>query len=67
MKTLLATAVGTASMLYAGVSCAANGHMMDSGAGTGGWMGGYGGVWVSILLAIGVVTLVAWVLSQNRK
>lgn len=73
MKSLLATAVGTELMLIAGVSYAANGHMMDGGAGGGGWMGGYsgmgghGGVWVPTLLVIVVVAVVAWVLSQKRK
>jgi hypothetical protein len=76
LKTLLATAVGTA--LTASVSFAANGHMVDGGARGGSWMdgdwmGGYsgiaghGGVWAPTLLVIVVVALVAWVLSQKRK
>ena len=67
MKTLLAMAVGTASMLTAGVSYAANGHMMDGDAPGGGGMGGYGGGWVPTLLVIVVVAFVAWVVSQKRK
>ena len=40
---------------------AQNGNMMN-----GAWMGGYGGVWVPILL-VAVVGLVAWVVMQKRK
>ena len=46
-------------------SFAQNGNMMN-GAGMGAWMGGYGGVWVPILLVI-VVGLVAWIVMQKRK
>lgn len=46
-----------------GPACAfaQSGNMMD-----GGWMGGYGGVWVPILLVV-VVGLVAWIAMQKRK
>ena len=39
--------------------------MMD-GSGIG-WMGGYGGTWVMVLLVIVVAGLVAWVVAQNKK
>ena len=32
-----------------------------------GWMGGYGGIWVAILLVILVAGLVAWVVKQKGK
>ncbi|MGB5081514.1 MAG: hypothetical protein WBO23_12310 [Burkholderiales bacterium] len=32
-----------------------------------GWMGGYGGIWVPILLVILVAGVVAWVVSQKKK
>lgn len=73
MKILCAMAVGTATLLGAGVSLAQNGNMMNGGAGGGGWMngygamGGYGGPWVPTLLVIVVVGLVAWVVTQKRK
>lgn len=67
MKTLLVMAVGTVSLLSTGVSLAQNGNMMNGGAWGGGWMGGYGGIWVPTLLVIVVVGFVAWVVTQNRK
>ena len=33
----------------------------------GGWMGGYGGSWVPILLVIVAVGLVAWFIKQKGK
>jgi hypothetical protein len=73
MKTLLAMAVGTVSLLATGIAFAQSGNMMNSGTGGGGWMGGsgwmggYGGIWVPTLLVIVVVGLVAWVVTQKRK
>ena len=73
MKTLLAMAVGTLTLLATGVSFAQNGNMMNGGASGDGWMngygamGGYGGPWVPTLLVIAVVGLVAWVVAQKRK
>ena len=73
MKTLLAMAVGTVTLLATGVSLAQNGNMMNGGTGGDGWMngygamGGYGGGWGPTLLFIVVVGLVAWVVTQNRK
>ena len=43
------------------------GYGMMSGNGAG-WMGGgYGGIWVPVLLVIVVAGLVAWFVSQKRK
>ena len=67
MKTLLATAVGTGSMLTTGVSLAQSGNMMNGGTWGFGWMGGYGGVWMPILLVIVVVGLVVWVVNNKGK
>jgi hypothetical protein len=39
--------------------------MMD-GSGTG-WIGGYGGMWVTVLLVIVVAGFVAWVVAQKKK
>lgn len=33
---------------------------------SGGWMGGYGGFWVPVLL-LAVVALVVWIVMQKRK
>jgi hypothetical protein len=73
MKILLAMAVGTVTLLSAGLSLAQTGNMMNGGAGGDGWMngygamGGYGGIWVPTLLVVVVVGLVAWVVTQKRK
>ena len=73
MKILSAMAIGTATLLDAGVSWAQSGSMMNGGTGGGSWMngygamGGYGGIWVPTLLVIVVVGLVAWVVTQKRK
>ena len=42
MKTLLAIAVGTVTLLATGVSFAQTGNMMNGGASGDGWMNGYG-------------------------
>lgn len=67
MKNLLATAVGTVPLLTTGVALAQGGSMMDGGMWGVGWMGGYGGVWVPILLVIVVVGVVAWFVKQKGK
>jgi uncharacterized membrane protein len=67
MKKSLAIAVGTVPLLAAGVSLAQNGNMMNGGGWGIGWMGGYGGIWMPILLVIAVVGLVVWVVKQKGK
>jgi len=66
MKNLFAAAVGTAPSFVTGAALAQSGPMMDGGMGGGGWMGGYGGYWLPILLVV-VVGLVVWVVMQRRK
>jgi hypothetical protein len=60
MKVLTLALVVTPLMSPA-VAFAQSGNMMN-----GAWMGGYGGVWMPILLVL-VVGLVAWVVMQKRK
>jgi len=67
VKTLLAMAVGAVALAAAGPSMAQNGNMMNGDMGGYGWMGGYGGMWVPILLVIVVVGLVAWFVKQKGK
>jgi len=67
MKTLLVMAVGTVSLLATSVSWAQNGNMMNGGTWGSGWMGGYGGIWMPILLIIVVAGLVAWIVKQGGK
>lgn len=41
------------------------GSMMD-GYGFG-WMGGYGGIWLPILLVVAIAGLVVWIVKQKGK
>lgn len=66
MKNLFAPAVSVAAALTTGVASAQSGSMMDGGHWGGGWMAGYGGVWVPVLLVV-VVGLVAWIVMRKRK
>lgn len=66
MKNLKIAAVAAAMTAAGGLASAQTGHMMNGGMGSGGWMGGYGGYWLPVLLVV-VVGLVAWVVMQKRK
>ena len=67
MKTLSVAPVALLPLLTSGAALAQSGHMMNGGFWNGGWMGGYGGIWMPALLVIVVVGLVAWVVTQNKK
>jgi uncharacterized membrane protein len=67
MKNLLAIAIGTVSLLTTGVSLAQSGNMMNGGSWGTGWMGGYGGIWMPLLLVVVVVALVALVVQRKDK
>lgn len=67
MKTMLWLTVGTVPLLGAGEALAQTGNMMGGGMGGFGWMGGYGGIWVPILLVIVVAGVVAWMVKQKDK
>ena len=58
---LLTVAPAITALMSPGLALAQNANMMN-----GGWMGGYGGVWLPVLLII-VVGIVAWVVMQKRK
>lgn len=66
MKNLLAIAVGMVPILTTGVSFAQSGNMMDGGSSCCGWMGGYGGMWMPILMIVVVVALVVWIFKQKK-
>lgn len=66
MKTLLSLAVGALALFTTGVTLAQNGNMMNGGMWGTGWMGGYGGIGMPILLLI-VVVLVVWVVKRGGK
>lgn len=67
MKTSLAFAVGSVPLLTTGVASAQSGYMMNGNMWNGGWMGGYGGAWVPILLVAVVVGLVVWVVKRKSR
>lgn len=67
MKNLLAMAVGTVLLLANSVSIAQSGNMMNGGTWGDGWMGGYGGAWMPILLIVVLVALVVWIVKQKKK
>lgn len=68
MKTILGLlALGAVPLLGAGEALGQTGNMMSGGMEGFGWMGGYGGMWVPILLVIVVAGLVAWVVQQKDK
>ncbi len=66
MKYAFAVAAGAVPLFVTGAALAQNATMMNGGMDGGGWMGGYGGYWLPVLLVV-VVGLVAWVVMQRRK
>ena len=66
MRNFFALAVGALLLLTTGVSWSQSGSMMDGGMWGVGWMGGYGGMWMPILLLLVVVGLVVWVVKQKK-
>ena len=67
MNALLAWVVGAVALLVADVVLAQNGNMMNGGMWGMGWMGGYGGGWLTILVVVVVAGLVAWGFKQKGK
>ncbi|MEO8507776.1 MAG: hypothetical protein ABI593_09115 [Betaproteobacteria bacterium] len=67
MTALLILVVGAVALLVTGVVSAQNGSMMDGGMWGMGWMGGYGGGWLTILVVVVVAGLVAWGFKQKGK
>ena len=63
--TAIATAIGIGSvfLLAANPALAQAGHMMGGGWGYG-WMGGYGGFWMPVVLVL-VIGLVIWVIKRK--
>ena len=66
MKRLLATVAGTLPIWVIDAASAQSGPMMNGGMGDSGWMGGYGGYWVPVLVLV-VVGLVVWIVMRKRK
>jgi hypothetical protein len=67
MRKLLATGIGSAPLFAATAAMAQSGQMMNDGVWGMGWMGGYGGIWVPVLLVVVVVAAVAVVLQRRGK
>lgn len=67
MKMFLAILFGMGLLSISAVSMAQNSNMMNQGMWNAGWMGGYGGMWVPILLVVVVIAVVAWVLGRKGK
>ena len=65
MKTLFAVAVGMVPSLGTDVALAQSANMMDGSMWGGGWMGGYGGYWMPILVLVVVVGLVVWIVKRK--
>jgi hypothetical protein len=59
--------VGLASLLATGSTLAQDGTMMNDSMRDSGWMDGYGGYWMPILVLAVVVGLVVWVVKQQKK
>lgn len=67
MKTIHSMAVGTASLVSSGVVIAQTGSMMGGGNSGFGWMNGYGGFWMPVLLIVAVIALVVLVIQRKDK
>ncbi len=66
MKNFRAVALSTVPVLTTDVSFAQSGNMMNGGTWGNSWMGGYGGIWMPILMIVVVVALVVWVVKQKK-
>lgn len=66
MNTFRTLCFGAVLLLTTSVALAQNGNMMGDKWG-GGWMGGNGGMWMPILLAIAVIALVLWIVRRVGK
>lgn len=68
MKISRAIPASALPLLFIGVASAQSGHMTNEGTMGGfGWMGGYGGAWLPILVVLAAVGLVAWIVKQKGK
>ena len=65
MKTLFAAAGAALAGWFPGVATAQSGPMMNGGMGGGGWMWGYGGMWMPVILLVVVVAIVVWVVKRK--
>ena len=62
MKMFLGIVISMSTLLNSSAAVAQNASMWNAG-----WMGGYGGMWVPIVLCIIVVAAVVWMLVRKGK
>jgi uncharacterized membrane protein len=67
MKSLRLLIAGAAPLLTSRVALAQTGTMMGGEHAGFGWMGGFGGVWMPVLLIVVVVALVVFVIQRRDK
>ena len=67
MKISLFTTLCAVALLTAGASTAQSGHMMNDSAWGGGWMAGYGVIWVPLLLVLMAVGVFALLVQRKSK
>lgn len=66
MNALYKVGAGSALSFATGSTFAQSGTMMNGGMWGPGWMGGYGGYWMPLLVLAVVVGLVVWVVKQRK-
>jgi uncharacterized membrane protein len=67
MKSLHSASGGLLALLTFTSASAQSGTMMNGGMSGYGWMGGYGGYWLPVLVLAVVVGLVVWVVKRQKK
>lgn len=69
MKTLRNLSVGSIPLFASGVALAQSGSMMSGDGSMWGFagMGGYGGIWLPILVVVAVAAVVALVVQRRGK
>lgn len=65
MKTTHVMTFSAAALLASEAAWAQTGHMMNGGFWDGGWMVGYGGIWMPILLVVAVVAIVVLIIKRK--
>ena len=65
MKILLGMTVAAVPLLATDLASAQNANAMNPGNWGSGWMGGYGGIWMPILMVVAVVGLVVWIVKRK--
>ncbi len=64
MKTFPVIAIGTVPLWACNAALAQNSNMMG-GAWNPGWMGGYGGPWIAVVLLVLIIGFAVWVIKRK--